>query len=485
MQATTLLNSSVPSVLKGKTEPRLFTEPLRLLTPETSKGFELIKFARDVLKEPFDPWQEWLAIHGLELLENGTYRFNVILVLVARRNGKTHFQKALTLWKMYMGEVKEVLGVAQDLGLAIQSMRDCIDMIEENEWLLPEYLGETRNNGREQFRLRGKIRYFVKAATGKAARGYGADHIVWDEIRTQENTIAWAAISKTINAQPDPQLWAISNAGDIKSVVLNKLRAVALGQADNEDEDLGIALFEWSAPDGCDVTDRDAWAQANPALGYRIKEKAIRRSLEEDEINVFRTEVLCQRVDVLDSAIDMSAWDSGGDKSVSLKGLKVYAFVDVSLDEQHVTLALAAKDAQGHYRVGIGGSWKNVNDARKAIPGIIKTKKPVAIGWFPTGPAAALGPEMRELEAVELKGQQQTEACMSFASLVKAYKVKHNNDVLLSNHLKGATRLNVSDGWRFTRRGEGQVDAAYATAGALQLLRTHDEGPEPFKWDIF
>ena len=37
--------------MNGKTEPRLFTKPLRELTEETSLGFACIEYARTVLKK--------------------------------------------------------------------------------------------------------------------------------------------------------------------------------------------------------------------------------------------------------------------------------------------------------------------------------------------------------------------------------------------------------------------------------------------------
>ena len=51
---------SVPKVL-GSITPRLWTPPLRELTPATSVGFDQVRFARDTLRHPADPWQEWLA----------------------------------------------------------------------------------------------------------------------------------------------------------------------------------------------------------------------------------------------------------------------------------------------------------------------------------------------------------------------------------------------------------------------------------------
>ncbi|MEF2735647.1 MAG: terminase, partial [Bifidobacterium choerinum] len=74
----------------GITEPRLWTKPLRPLTRETSLGFEVIDFAEQILGIRLYPWQKWLLIHALELLNDGiTYRFRRIIVLVGRQNGKT------------------------------------------------------------------------------------------------------------------------------------------------------------------------------------------------------------------------------------------------------------------------------------------------------------------------------------------------------------------------------------------------------------
>ncbi|QOC24816.1 hypothetical protein IC744_16265 [Microbacterium hominis] len=49
----------------GITEPRVWTVPLRPLTPKTSRGFAVIDFARDTLHVTLYPWQEWLLIHLL------------------------------------------------------------------------------------------------------------------------------------------------------------------------------------------------------------------------------------------------------------------------------------------------------------------------------------------------------------------------------------------------------------------------------------
>lgn len=66
----------------GVTLPRIFTPPLRPLTKETSNGFAVIAFAEIMLHVHLYPWQQWLLVHALELLEDGSYRFRKVIVLV-------------------------------------------------------------------------------------------------------------------------------------------------------------------------------------------------------------------------------------------------------------------------------------------------------------------------------------------------------------------------------------------------------------------
>ena len=75
--------------LIGKEEPRLWTRPLRELTPETSLGFEVVEFATDVLGVDLYPWQRWLLVHGLELESGSQLRFRKVFVMVGRQNGKS------------------------------------------------------------------------------------------------------------------------------------------------------------------------------------------------------------------------------------------------------------------------------------------------------------------------------------------------------------------------------------------------------------
>jgi hypothetical protein len=265
----------------------------------------------------------------------------------------------------------------------------------------------------------------------------------------------------------------MSNAGDDESVVLNALRDAALSARDPT-----IGLFEWSAEDGCELDDTRAWAAANPGLGHTVSEAAIRTAMSTDPPAVFRTEVLCQRVDQLDGAIDLQAWRDCADPSGTMDGLRnrLAACFDSAPDGQHATLAVAGLLEDGRPRVEVVRAWKTSEEARAELPELRDRIKWQAFGWYPTGPAGALAPLIRTwAEQQELTGMRVAELCQGLADLARGRGVVHSSDPLLDAHIAGANKLPSGDGWRFTRRGgpeQGHVDAAYAAAGAVYVART-------------
>lgn len=457
------------SGLKGRTEPRLWTRPLRPLNRRTTRGYEVIAFA-EMVGEPFLPWFQWLVKHALELQPDGTYRFRVILVLAGRQNGKSSGKRTVSLWRLYMDGARTILGLAQDVALAREQWSLCQDTIHDTPDLEAEWSGVRNVNGDEKFWLRSGGRYLIRAMNRKAGRGYSIDEANIDELREQHDWKAWSAVSKTLMARENAQLWAMSNAGDDESVVLNQLRDAALAGRDPS-----IGIFEWSGADGCELDDPRAWAQANPGLGYVISEQAIRSALATDPPEVFRTEVLCQKVDRLDSAIDVGAWKACTDAQGSLASSKdrTAAAFDIAPDGAHATLAAAAILGDGRVRVQVIAAWKSTEEARFQLAGVLDKLQPVQLAWFPGGPAAALAPVLRARPgSLELTGSKVGEACQGLADLAVARRVVHPGDPLLDAHVAGASKLHTGDGWRFVRRGAGHVDAAYAAAGATYTALT-------------
>lgn len=397
--------------VRGRTEPRIWTKPLRELKPDvldaagnivepaTSLGFDVIEWARESLLVDLLPWQEWLLVHALELLPNGRFRFRNVVLLVARQNGKSTLSQVLSLYFLCVLGRRTVLTTAQDLDTAEEIWQGAVDLMLEvdddtEQPVRPDVFGLVKHvsmvNGKKALILRSGERYKVKAANRRAGRGLTGDLVVLDELREHQSWDAWGAITKTIQARPDAQVWALSNAGDITSVVLRHLRMkahAALGDPDginaeaaaaasapsevdvdavNEalrrgevdelnswldgDEDWDFAetdlddlevdaetlgIFEWSAAPGSGLYDVEAWAQANPAMNFVRAETSLtsgnlKSSADSDPEWVFRTENMCQWPDgAITGLFPPGRWEERQNKPLALpSGIEVVRQAD-------------------------------------------------------------------------------------------------------------------------------------------------------------
>lgn len=503
----------------GRTQPRLWTPPLRKLTRATSHGYAIADFA-GVIGEPLLPWQRWLVIHAMELLPDGSYRFGIIVVLVARQNGKSSVKRTVSLWRLHIDGARLVLGVAQDVSLAREQWQMCLDTIHASPDLSEDLDQVRRVNGDEWLKLKhdldargedpderelnyadddldesltleGGGRYKIAASNRKAGRGLSVDELNIDELREQRSWAAWSALSKTTMARPAAQIWCMSNAGDDESVVLNQLRESALSGRNPR-----IGLFEWSGPDNCELDDWDAIRQANPGLGHTVGASAIQLAIDTDPPNVYRTEVLCQKVDQLDGAVDYAAWKALADPTGTMDAHRhrLGAVFDGAPDGQHWTLAVAAKLDDGRAaRVELVRDWTSSAAVRAELPPLLEKVAPKAFGWYPAGPSAELATLLRPLaekynrrpgkrpdsewpEDGEITGARVPEICQEFSGLVRGRALVHAGQELLDTQIRGASKLYTGDGWRFTRKGQGHCDSVYAAAGAVNAALTM---PEP------
>lgn len=381
----------------GKTEPRLWTSPLRPLTRETSRGFEVIDFAVQVLGIVLYPWQQWVLIHALELLEDETYRFRRIIILVARQNGKTLLITVLAAWWLFVESRRrpdkvrppkfKIVGTAQNLDIASgpwklvkQWCNPKPDTAEEAALIVPMLQAETQKivdtNGQEQIIAKNLAHYETRAV--KSARGKAAARVIMDELREHTTWHAWNAVSQTAKSFFDGQVWGISNAGDPSAIVLSAQRdrgielieewdrLVGAGIQSVEeycadpDHDLSLALFDYSAPDDCELTDVDAILQANPSIGYG--EITVADCLSDSRTMPdadYRTEVLCQWVkakvkayiDVrkLEKTYKPAAWVA----EHTVRGARTVWGVDTSADRKmtYVSAATTLDDGRVFTRV--------------------------------------------------------------------------------------------------------------------------------------
>jgi phage terminase large subunit-like protein len=493
--------------VRGRVEPRIWTPAQRDLSdPDASWGWDFIDFCEEI-GYPLDEWQRWLAVHLGELLPDGSPRFRMAIVLVARQNGKSLFACLLVLYWMFIEKVPLVYGTHKDRSEAKKAWAEAIELAESID-LLAEELPEVhivKQISEEDFFNSHGSHYQFGAPNRRAARGKTVYRALIDELREQRNRDCWNALVPATNAVGNPLILCISNEGGMDSVVLHEEHDSAL--ADIETGRLGTTfLASWSCPPGSDPEDLEALAYANPSLnrirpnGTGLRAEALlgqaltAKRAGGTALADFKVEMMCMRVDLLDPAIDPDAWKNAGtDDPIDLAQHRrqVALAFDVSLDGTHCTL-MAAAVVDGLVHVEVVKKWHGhgcTKALRAEMPALVAKIKPRVVVWLPSGPAAAVAAALaekrgvwppRRVEVVEARSDVAA-ICMGLAELVAAGELRHPRDPMLDEHVARTQRLaqGTQGQWVYARRDSGPIDGTYALAAAVDAARTLPAPPPP------
>ncbi|HEX6968614.1 MAG TPA: hypothetical protein VF174_07380 [Micromonosporaceae bacterium] len=461
------------------------------LTPATSLGFSAVDFAEQVLEIRPLPWQRWLLIHCLELRPDGQFRFRTILILVARQNGKTTIVEVKNLWKMFVLGVPLVIGTAQNLDISEESWDKAVEIAESIPDLAAEIAHVDKTNGKKALKLTSGSRWKIAAASRKGGRGLSGDDVNLDELREHHTWDAWGAVTKTTMARPNAQVYAFSNAGDDRSIVLNELQARGRAAAAHpETADPSLGFFEWSAPDDvkctcvrppggphlpdCRLWDRQAWAQANPSLGYTVTEQAIAAALGTDPEAVFRTEVLCQRVETLAEewqVIGQDAWIGTQDPGSTIEGWPAFG-VYVPPDRSYAAIGIAGARPDGGRHIEVCGDGETL-DYRPGTPWVV----PRLLELERHRPSVVVIDDKALADEAEKAGLRVHRAsvgdmvtgCQLLYDGIYSRDVWHLDQPDLTAAVRGAVKRDIGGSWAWARR-DLAVDVTPLAAVSLALF---------------
>ncbi len=267
----------------------------------------------------------------------------------------------------------------------------------------------------------------------------------------------------------NPQAIVYSNAGHAQSVLLLKLRERGLAAAQGADDSIG--WFEWSAEQDKPINDIDGWYQSNPSLGLTIHEDNIRDSLSDRE-DIFRTEVLCQFVDMINPVIIPSEWAKCKDQDVKLDPEKDTWFaIDLSPDRQHAALVASQRLDGDKFMVSLLQTWYNpINLDDKLLANDIAPwvrKYPVNTVAFSKSTAAAVAARLLPagIPVHEISGTEYQQSCDEFVSAISASRLVHKGQEELDKQVLSAVKLQRGDGgWVMGRLKSGIVCGGVAAA---------------------
>jgi hypothetical protein len=487
--------------LRGSTLPRIYTPPLVTgppgpcgcgcaLTPDTSLGFSAVQFAEEVLGLQLLPWQRWLLIHGFELRADGRFRFRTILVLVARQNGKTTLVEVKNLWKMFVLRVLLVIGTAQILDYAEESWDKAVEIVESIPELRAEIEHVDRTNGKKALKLTNGTRWKIAAASRRGGRSLSADDVNLDELREHHTWDSWAAVTKTTMARSNAQIWAVTNSGDDRSIVLNDLQEKGRATAEDPSADPSMGLFEWSAPDDCPIDDPQYWAMANPSLGYPqgISIEALRSAAATDPEPVFRTECLCQRVpELLPSKIPLTAWVNCRDPRSEIAGGVVLTW-EVSWRRDKGAIVVAGLRSDGLPHVELIDYRDDTGWIAGRLGEICGRQPVIAVVFDPAGPGASLLTEVAErlpakpnlIEPKPLSMREVAYACGRMYDAAITGQLRHLGDDRLLEMLRRSATRSLADAWAWDRKhAAGDISGLVGATNALHGLMVYGQPKTP------
>ena len=254
---------------------------------------------------------------------------------VPRQNGKTGLVEARAEAGMIMYN-EQVIYTAHLQKTATETFEEMASFFDTSK--LRKYLKDIKTAlGREQIILKSGARVKFLARTRNGGRGQHGDLLIFDE--AQELSVeAQASFIPAISASINPQTIYAGTPPDPSSdgAVFRGIRDKAInGKTQN------TAWFEYSVEEIGDVTNRDRWAETNPALGRRILQTTIEGELEQMPADTFARERLGYWTPVvkheLDYALDRDVWEACKSTEPKPEGKTAYG-VKFSADGSTVAL---------------------------------------------------------------------------------------------------------------------------------------------------
>ena len=460
---------------KGATKPRLQNASLK----GKSRIDEVKKFLTDCKLELL-PWQEYVLTDLLKVDKGGKWRRKTSLLLVARQNGKTHLARIRILAGLFVFGEMNIVAMSSNRGMALDTFRKVVDVIEDNPHLMAQIKQIRVANGQESVELLSGARYEIVAATRDGSRGKTADLLYIDELREIDED-SWTAARPITRARPNSQIFMTSNAGDAFSTVLNDLRSRALSYPPST-----LGFWEYSADDFAKINDRDAWYQANPALGYLIDEETIEEAIATSSVEASRTETLCQWVSALKSPWPYRAFEDLTVQDLKIEPGRATIFgMDISVNKKMASLVAGQMQDDGKIAVGVIAQFESqvaidelkmaieVNEwAMKYKPRLICFDK-----YSSMSVAERLSQSGHKIQ--DMSGTVFYQACSDLYDAIVNARIVHIGQASLVDSMNNCAAKETDAGWRIVRRkSAGDVSAAISLAMVVHQLLKPQSKPQ-------
>jgi phage terminase large subunit-like protein len=431
-----------------------------------------VKDLCEIIGMPLLPWQEYVLKDMLTIDKKGAWIRKTNLLLIARQNGKTHLARMLILAHLLKWDT-DVLIMSSNRSMALDTFRQVTQVLENNDHLKGLVKQIRYANGTESIEMVSGTRLDVVAATRDGSRGRSVNGLLFIDETREISEEGFRAAIPTTRAHANSHTLLCSNAGDAFSVVLNGLRERAL-----ENPPKSFGFYEYSAPQYCKITDRQGWAQANPALGFTISEEALEEAVATSPIENTRTELLCQWIDSLSSPWAHGVLEDTSDATLTIPpgGYTVFAF-DVSPSRRNASLVAGQILPDGRIGIGILQTWESqvsVDDLKIAVD--IKAwadeyrPRQICFDKYTSQSIADRLANAGQM-VMDISGAAFYQACTDLNDALNAHRLVHSGQENWIQQMNNCAAKTNDSSWRIVKRkSAGDVSGAISTAMVVHVL---------------
>lgn len=454
--------SSSVDVRLGVAEPQILHRPPDVASlAAAEEAIELADAYGIADGHALDESQRFTLRNSLGERADGSWAAATVADFEPRQNGKNDTCAARELAGLILFGEQLQIHTAHEFPTANEAFLRLVAVFEAWDDLRGRVARIRYANGEQGIELLTGQRLKYRARTGGSGRGFAkADLVVYDEAQHLRPEHL-AASGPTRLANPNPQAWYLGSGGLESSQIAWRMRKRALGGQGGR-----FAYVEHTAEvvglvDGKavsirpDVLDRDAWARANAAYGYRISDEALFSMYGEMGPDLFARECMCMWDPELGDQTPIfpnGTWSGCFDPKSETKGRLCYA-VDVSPDRGWASIAVAGLSSHGGTHVELadrraGVSWlpARVAEMQQRWGG----KVAVAVG----SPAWSLEEELRaaKVELLPVSAQEHAQACGDLYDAIVDGDLRHIGQDELNAAVAGADRRYQGDAWLWSRR---------------------------------
>jgi hypothetical protein len=466
-----------------------------------SWGPDVAAYVADELGIRLDVWQRRSLNRALAFDATGRLVHRHYLTSAGRQNGKTVGVRGLLGWALTapaMPPWEQLLGLAHDKRQARAPYAKVLDDLRPIRRRLARHggLALTRYLGIRSD-LYGRHREYDIASREAAdtIRSMSVDLAVFDEVRTQRTYATWSALEPTTRARPDPLVYAISTAGDDRSVLLRDWWERGVRIIDGAEPADGFGMTWYAADDDDDPESHAAIRKANPAVAEgRVPIGPVAASIRSLTPSAYRQETLNLWSSGGDEWLPAGLWDARRADQPARDGTRVVLGVESAPTWRRASVVVTILTDAGAWS-GIAGELDAArmaaatvapDDLTRLLAQLIRTWSPAAVTYSAASacaPYAEAAAAAARVPAVALGAREVRAASALLRSELVGGRLTHSDDPLLAQQVRAArpsAALESGDWYISIRESVGDVDAVRSAAwSAYTAIRPPEREPGP------